>query len=564
MAQRNRLGRMNGVDDWGIADGYLDVRGEWHPTPAETRDYLRAQMGEPTPGRPIWFVPHGTEHRLWGPNRLTLEDGSEIGMISHLEGSIPLGYHDLAPVDGGPVTRLVVHPERCPPLPRTWGVAAQLYALWSDRSWGIGDFRDLRLLAEHVVAAGGGAVLTSPLHQPAPSLPQESSPYFPSSRRALNPLHLSIDAPPPARLRCDSPGLIDRDDVWIAKRAVLEAEFESAVDAGLTTSIEPDSIAWWNAWCDVLQSDWTRWPDPLPPADVDLQHRARFHQWMQERLRTQLADVRATGALLIGDLAVGFAPTGADAFDYRHCLALDTRIGAPPDLFQPAGQEWGLPPFIPWKLRASLYRPFIETVRSCLQGVDGLRIDHVMGLFRQYWVPAGQSPRDGAYVHFPSEELLNILCLEATRAGAFVVGEDLGTVEPAVREALSSRGIAGTRVLWFESDSPESWPPNSLGTVTTHDLPTITQVFLGQGTEASDASVTARLRAVAPDSTDALDAIRQTHRALLAAGSDLRLLTTDDLAGASEQPNHPGDTTQPNWRRRLPRPVDEILSTSTL
>ncbi len=551
------------MDDWGIADGYTDVHGVWHPTPTETRQLLRAAMGEPTPGRPIWFVLHGTEHQLWGPNVLTLEDGTAGGTVERLDASIPLGYHDLAPTDGGPVTRLIVHPGSCPPIPSTWGVAAQSYALWSTQSWGIGDLRDLRELAEHIVEAGGGALLTSPLHQPAPSLPQEPSPYYPSSRRALNPLMLSIDAPPPERLRCAPGRLINRDDVWIAKRAVLEAEFEAAVEAGQTGHLTPDSVATWNAWCDVLQSDWTSWPDPLPPLDADTEDRARFHQWLQEQLTAQLADVTATGVALIGDLAVGFSPAGADAFDYRHHLALGARIGAPPDLFQPAGQEWGLPPFIPWKLRASLYQPFIDTVRSCLRGMQGLRIDHVMGLFRQFWVPAGQSPREGAYVRFPAEELLDIICLEATRAGAFVVGEDLGTVEPGVREALAQRGIAGTRVLWFESDQPASWPAESLGTITTHDLPTVTQVFLAQGTEGSDETVRERLMAVAPGSTDPASAIAQAHSALLGAGSKLRLLTSDDLAGATEQPNHPGTTSQPNWKRPLPQPVDKLLPPST-
>ncbi|MEN9506440.1 MAG: hypothetical protein RI958_2366 [Actinomycetota bacterium] len=548
------------MDDWGIADGYLDVNGTWHVTSSETRELLRAQMGEPVPGRPIWFVQQGTEHDLWGPNHLTLESGEAVGVVDHLDASTPIGYHDLAPVDGGPVTRLVVHPRRCPEPVEAWGVAAQIYALWSSRSWGIGDLADLRELAERVVAAGGGALLTSPLHQPAPSFPQETSPYYPSSRRTLNPLLLAIDAPPPARLVCDPDRLIDRDDVWIAKRSVLEAEFEAALEAGHTAHTDPDSVAWWNARCDVLLSDWTRWPDPLPPVDHDLERRARFHQWVQGRLEAQLADVAATGVALIGDLAVGFSPSGADAYDYRHLLALEARIGAPPDRFQPAGQEWGLPPFVPWKLRAALYQPFIDTVRASLRGVRGLRIDHVMGLFRQYWVPVGRTPGDGAYVHFPADELLDIVCIEATRAGAFVIGEDLGTVEPGVRDALMQRGIAGTRVLWFESTPPADWPRESLGTITTHDLPTITQVFLGEGAEGSDQAVHSRLTAVAEGASDPAEAIRLAHRALLDGGSVIRLVTTDDLSGACEQPNHPGDTSKPNWRRRLPRPVDELLA----
>lgn len=548
------------MDEWGITDGYLDVDGNWHQTSESTRQYLREQMGEPTPGRPLWFVEHGTEHELWGPNELRLEDGSSNGVVTRLDPDVPLGYHDLVPADGGHVTRLVVHPAMCPPLPRTWGVAAQVYSLWTSRSWGVGDLRDLRRLAERIVAAGGGALLTSPLHQPAPVLPQEDSPYYPSSRRALNPLLLAIDAPPPSRLRCDPERLIDRDEVWIAKRAVLEAEFDAALAAGGLPAEEPDAVAWWNARCDVLGGDWSRWPQPLPEHDDGHVERARFHHWLQDRLRSQLAEVTDTGILLIGDLAVGFSPGGADAYDYRECLAAGVRIGAPPDRFQPGGQEWGLPPFVPWRLRAQLYQPFIETVRACLRGMQGLRIDHVMGLFRQFWVPVGGTPRDGAYVRFPAEELLDIICLEATRADAFVVGEDLGTVEVGVRDALARRRVAGTRVLWFEEDPPSLWPADSLGTITTHDLPTIAQVVLGRATEGADPEVAARLRAVAPTADDPADTIRAAHTALLAAGSNLRLFTSDDLAGATEQPNHPGDRTQPNWRRLLPCPVDDLLA----
>lgn len=563
------------VDAWGITDGYHDVHGRWHPTPDATRAALRAAMGEPQHGRPMWFVEHGTTHRLWNANELVLEDGTSLGAVDELPADLPIGYHDLVPVDGGPVTRLVVHPTTCPALPSAWGVAVQTYALWSDRSWGIGDLADLRVLAERIMAAGGGALLTSPFHQPAPSLPQEPSPYYPSSRRAWNPLLLAVDGPPPARLRCSTgragtvDDLIDRDDVWIAKRAVLEAEFEAAREAGTVGVRRPDDVAVWNALCDTLLPDWRTWPDELPSIDHDpgLAERAEFHQWVQERFAEQLARVARTGIALIGDLAVGFSPAGADAHRYRHHLALDMRIGAPPDMFNPAGQDWGIPPFVPWKLRASRYEPFIETVRACLRGVSGLRIDHAMGLFRQYWVPEGGSPREGAYVRFPAEEMLAILCLEATRAGAFVVGEDLGTVEPRVRRMLAERRIAGTKVLWFEDDAPADWPAASLGTVTTHDLPTITEVWqrasrsdAAPGTEADpDDEVARRLLAVADGADDARAAIDAAHRALLGAGSSVRLMGADDLAGAVLPPNRPSDASHPNWRLRLPRPVTDLL-----
>jgi len=545
------------LDAWGIADGYHDVDGAWHPTPDATRERLRRAMGDPQTGRPIWFVEHGTSHRLWNANEVLLEDGTNLGALDELPDSLPIGYHDLVPVDGGPVTRLIVHPRTAPDVPRAWGVAVQVYALWSEQSWGIGDLRDLRRLAERVVALGGGAILTSPLHQPAPTLPQVPSPYFPSSRRAWNPLLLAIDAPVPVRLQCDPSTLIDRDDVWIAKRSVLEAEFESALDAGLVSDREPDAVAVWNARCDELHPDWSAWDTALPGLDEDdeLAERARFHQWLQDRFAEQLADVAATGVHLIGDLAVGFSPDGADASEFRDLLALDVRVGAPPDAFTPDGQEWGIPPFVPWRLRASLYEPFIATVRASLRGVHGLRIDHVMGLFRQYWVPADSSPVDGAYVHFPAEELLAIVCLEATRAGAFVIGEDLGTVEPAVRDSLTAHHIAGTRVMWFEHElAPTTWPEASLATVTTHDLPTVSGVF-----ERRDEQLIDTLEALVPGAATPAQAVHGAHEVLLSARSRLRLMAADDLAGATEQPNHPGDMTLPNWRLRLPKPVDELL-----
>ena len=549
------------VDEWGITDGYLDVAGTWHPIDPVVRDRIRTAMGEPEPGPPLWFVEQGTAHRLWNPCELVLEDGTSQGVIGELGADTPIGYHDLHPLDGSPTTRLIVHPTSCPELPIGWGVAAQVYALWSDRSWGIGDLRDLRDLSERVIHAGGIAVLVSPLHQPAPSLPQEPSPYYPSSRRAWNPMLLALDAPVPDQLRCTPDTLIDRDDTWIVKRSVLEAGFD-AVDDG---SIVPGPVSRWNAHCDTLLDDWRTWPtDPATiaelEADPEWQQRARFHEWLQQQIADQLDAVAATGILVIGDLAVGFSPNGADAHEFRDLLALDMRIGAPPDKFNTAGQEWGIPPFVPWRLRAACYEPFIQTVRAALRGVHALRMDHVMGLFRQYWVPSGGSPRDGAYVRFPAAELLAIICIEATRAGAFVVGEDLGTVEPEVREMLAARNIAGTKVLWFEADPPSEWAESALATVTTHDLPTIAGVWSrGVTGDAAADEVRERLVAVAPVARNVTEAVAAANAVLLAGSSRLRLVTTDDLAGAVDQPNQPGQNDHPSWKIRLPVAVERLL-----
>ncbi len=539
-------------------------------------------MGTPVVGRPMWFVEHRSTHPLWSACRIALDDGSERNDVMHLPDDLPIGYHELIPHDGGAVTRLIVHPTSCPVLPRAWGAAAQIYALWSRRSWGIGDLADLRTLAVSLHAAGGRAILVSPLHQPAPSLPQEHSPYFPSSRRSWNPLLIAIDTPPPPDLECTPGSLIDRDAAWAAKRHALEKLF---LDLGSPqanpVSDRLDGVAVWNALCDQYGPVWQDWPHDVRRFDHEallqrltddpaLARRVSFHRWCQGLVGDQIAAVVATGVDIIGDLAIGISPGGADAWEYQDLLALDVRVGAPPDPFNRAGQEWGIPPFVPWKLRAAEYEPFIETIRSTLRGVQGLRIDHVMGLFRQFWIPAGGQPTDGTYVTFPADELLAIICLEATRSGAFVIGEDLGTVADGVREKLAECSIAGTRVLWFETEPPSTWPTNSLATVTTHDLPTIAGVVTGRdGDEEQRRRVLAH--ALDSDTSSPHEApfatsqavvaqvITSTHDAMLGSPASLRLVSMDDVTGAVERPNHPGTNDHPNWRRRLPVSVDGVL-----
>ena len=341
-------------DEWGISHGYFDVDGTWHETSEVTRKRLRDAMGDPQDAPPLWFVAAGESHTLWSPCRLVLEDGTDLGAIAALPADLAIGYHLLHPIDGGPTTNLIVHPLSCPEIPVAWGVAAQIYSLWSARSWGIGDLGDVATLAHTVAGAGGAAMLLSPLHQPAPSFPQQDSPYYPSSRRALNPLLISFDAAPPAELVCEANALIDRDQVWSTKRAALEHLYaESSTPPPL-----PDSVAIWNALCDEYGPNWTAWPHELrrfDPAVIasrlatnqPFAARAAFHQWCQQIALSQLLQLGSTGVAIIGDLAVGFDPHGADAWEYQDVLALDARIGAPPDPFNTAGQDWGIPGFVP-------------------------------------------------------------------------------------------------------------------------------------------------------------------------------------------------------------------------
>jgi 4-alpha-glucanotransferase len=564
-------------DHLGIAAGYHDVNGQWHDTPAATRDLFAELMGEPGDAPPIWFVDEGDSPSLSGTCVLVLDDGTEIGETNGLPAHLPPGYHTITPIDGGPSTTVVIAPRQCPPAPHGWGVAAQIYALWRPDGWGIGDLRDVESLGQHVAAAGGGTVLLSPLHAPAPTHPQEASPYYPSSRRWMNPLLIPLDGPPPGELGNAPGGLIDRDQVWSAKRQRLAERFA-------TESSDPEWRSWaraqgtelwrfatWNALADRFGTRWRDWPaefrhpdapevQDLPLHDRQFGEACEFHTWLQWLVAKELRHAATgAGARLIGDLAVGCSPDGADGWLHQDLMAHGVGIGAPPDPFNAAGQNWGLPPFVPWRLRAAGYAPLISMVRAACAGMGGLRIDHVMGLFRQFWVPEGRSPAEGGYVYLPAHELLAIIRLEATRAGAFVVGEDLGTVEPEVRDQLRASGILGTKVWWFDRDV-DHWGSTNLATVTTHDLPTVAGVALGA--DGSDDMMHA-LDTVRGDlsPTDTAGVSMRVHELVASSPATLCLVSTDDLAGMVERPNHPGTTNdqEPNWQRRLPVSTEALI-----
>lgn len=572
---RECTNRHNGhvYDEWGIARGYHDVEGRWHDTPAATHEQLRALLADAPAGDPLWFVEHGTGHALMGRCRLTLEDGGDFGDLDALPPTVPNGYHRLAPLDGGPVTTLVVAPPRCPPPRRGWGVAAQVYSLWRGDGWGIGDLRDVEELGQRVATLGGVAVLLSPLHAPAPTMPQEPSPYYPSSRRWLNPLLIPMPGDAPGGLSNEPGALIDRDRVWAVKRQTLSARFgREAADPVWRSWARAEGQDLWRfaTWCALADrhgANWQAWPAELrhpdssavadlPLHDHEFARACEFHAWLQWLTRQELRrTVDGAGLALIADLAVGNSPDGADAWLHQDLMALGVRIGAPPDPFNPAGQDWGLPPFVPSRLRAAGYAPFIAMVRAACDGMGGLRIDHVMGLFRQFWVPADGGPADGAYVQMPAEELLAIVRLEASRAGAFIVGEDLGTVQAGVREAMADGGILGTKVWWFDPH-PHEWAAENLATVTTHDLPTVAGVWAG--TDGS-AEMHADLLAATAGAADADAASVALHAQVMAAPCVLTLAAVDDLAGCVERPNLPGTVGGANWRRRMPTSTPALL-----
>ena len=352
-------------------------------------------------------------------------------------------------------------------------------------------------------------VLINPLHAALPLLPQEASPYSPSSRRYLNPLYLRIEElPGAARLEQDLQRLatlghalnedrhIDRDRVFRLKQEAFQllwSCFDGDSDFERFRTAEGSSLHQFAVFCVLAEehgANWRQWPlfyrRPDSPDVERFAHehadRVRFHEWLQWLLNQQLARA-AEPVSLMQDLPVGFSPDGADAWVWQDLIAADMTIGAPPDLYSPDGQDWGLPPFIPHKLREVAYEPFIQTIRAVLRHAGGLRIDHVMGLFRLWWVPKARKPKDGAYVRYHAEDLLAIIAIESQRVGAVVVGEDLGTVEAGVREKLADHNVLSYRLLWFEKTPPSQYPEKALAAITTHDLPTLAGVWTGADLE---------------------------------------------------------------------------------
>jgi 4-alpha-glucanotransferase len=597
------------TDAWSITDGYFDTGGDWHPTTDETRAALRVAMGAgdldaPPPPPPLWFLPAGSATTLADTCDLSLEDGTTLPGLHHLPPDLPIGYHDLHPLDGGPSTRLVITPRRFRLPARTWGWAVQLYAVRSAESWGMGDLGDLRALDEWSAGLDAGVLMINPLHGSAPTRPQEPSPYSPTSRLWRNILFLRIaDLPGAAGLGADLAALddagrrlnetdrIDRDAIHQLKMDALtklHLAFESGAGRGEFETwllAQGQSLRRFATWCALAERygpAYPAWPEkyrhPGSPAVAAFaaaeRSRIRFHEWCQWQLDVQLAAAGAPGVPLVADLAVGFDPNGADAWAYQDLLGQGCRVGAPPDTFNPAGQDWGLPPFVPWKVRAANYEPFIATMRANLAHCGGLRIDHVMGLFRLYWIPPGGGPRDGAYVRYPAPDLLDLLAVEAERAGAFVVGEDLGTVEDEVREELGERGVLSYRLLWFEDGPPPTYPAQALAGVTTHDLPTIAGVWTGADLErrrrlgrdgdlSDEALLRARLQQATglPDDAPLDQVVVETHRALAEAPCLIVTGTLDDAVAAIDRPNLPGTVDEwPNWRLPLPRTLEQIVT----
>ncbi|MEO8627732.1 MAG: malto-oligosyltrehalose synthase [Betaproteobacteria bacterium] len=692
----------------GISRDYTDIWGNPHETSESTRLALLAAMGIDTgnldraletlnardwlaglppvaviqvgaPPYPITLhvaARHARESHAW---TLRLENGqvhrgmlrpSELTSVGDhairdryravsfpLRQQLPLGYHRFM-VDGPDLNAsmgLIVTPSTCYEPEalkgdgRVWGPVVQLYAVRSQRNWGIGDFTDLKAVIERSAAAGAGIIGVNPLHALFPSNPQHCSPYSPSSRLFNNVLYLDVEAVTgfasagaaqalvnggefQARLRAlRAAELVDYVAVTADKLAVLELVFEQ-FDSDRTMRREAwqaftqwqrsggpalERFALYHALHEhFLKQDaalwgWPVWPesfrDPTSAAVGEFaranRKRIDFFAWLQRECELQLEAVgkRAwdlgLGVGVYQDLAVSVDRGGAEVWSFQDLYAKDASIGAPPDDFNMKGQDWGLPPMIPHRLRDLAYAPFIALLRANMRSAGGLRIDHVMGLLRLYWVPPGKSADEGAYVYYPMRDLLGILALESHRNQCMVIGEDLGTVPDALRAATEPLGVLSYRVLLFEKDNdgsfkpPSAYPVQALVAATTHDLPTLKGYWLGHDLDTrvslnlfpSDEVRSAQLirraeerarlllalerenllppgvsvhSSSAPEMTSELALAIQIY--LSRTPSKIMVVQPEDVFGQLEQVNMPATTdSYPNWRRKLPLNIEE-------
>ena len=529
-----------------------------------------------------------------------LEDGSTLGRIGVLPADLPLGYHHLQR-DDGIVQLLIAGPGRChlPRALRAWGWAIQLAATRSSTSWGIGDLADLRRLGEWSADAGAGFMAVGPLGAPNPGPDPEPSPYYPSTRRFGNPLYLRVEEVPGAErvggqladlaaagraLGMDR--LIDRRRVAALKMLALERIWATGPDRSAFDAWRAERGSALERWATFVVlterfgAGWHRWPEPFRDPEgtavkrvhVEEADRVAFHGWVQWCFDRQLAE--ASRALMrVADMPVGVDPGGFDAWDWQGQLAMGASIGAPPDRFNAAGQDWGLPPFIPHRLRQAAYRPFVETIQAQLRHAGGLRIDHVLGLFRLWWIPSGQDPTRGAYVRSRTDELLEIVALESHRGQAVVIGEDLGTVPAGVRRELRRRRLLSTRLALFERVPPSRYPAQSFAGVTTHDLPTVAGVWNGSdlGDQATSgvtpdpgalALLRSRLARAADVGADAPleEVVPRLHERVAASPSQLVAAILEDALRVEERPNMPGTVApaRQNWSLALPATIEDL------
>lgn len=437
---------------------------------------------------------------------------------------LPLGWHRLvATVEGGHVesaTLIIVPNTLSLPLlessRRVWGVNAQLYSTRSASSWGIGDAADLADLAAVCADKGADFLLVNPVHASQPVSPLETSPYLPVSRRWLNPIYIRPESieeyaslPQASRVTIEQlrdetrqfatrDDLIDRDCSWEAKSKALEIIFAAPRSYHRQSQLDRfierggSELSNYALWCALVEREGTiELPEDLARSSaprvelerLELADRVDFYQWCQWVAAQQLEHAqhvaREVGMEIgiMADLAVGVHPYGSEKWSRPELFASGMSVGAPPDVYSQQGQNWSQPPWSPRSLAESGYLPLRDMVRAALANAGAVRIDHILGMFRLWWIPDGGAATEGTYVYYDHEAMMGVILLEAQRAGAVVIGEDLGVVEPWVRDYLRERGVLGTSVVWFEKEGggwplrPEHYRDRALAAVNIHDLP---------------------------------------------------------------------------------------------
>lgn len=594
----------------GIIPEFRDLSGDIQVASEETKAALLAAMGledapdRPEtvlprwhvcePGEPVGLVPAGA----W---QLTREDGSQTEGRGALP-ELPLGRHRLE--SGGERCWLLCAPARLPLPRKLWGLMAPLACLRSEAEGGIGSYEDLARLAEGLGPTGAAFLGINPIHAGFLTNPEGFSPYTPSHRRRVAPLYL----PTAARAETPGPVLILPEELP-ARLAALEEEFRAAPPGpGFDEYLrhEGDSLhrfATHQALSEKFGAFWDSWPaayhDPDSPevaqAAHDLADRVRFHAWLQYSAEGALSETqrRAQAAgLELGlylDLAVGTHPHGAETWEDRESFAFGASLGAPPDAFAPQGQNWHLAPFNPVHLIDTGFAALAATLRQQLRFSGALRIDHILGFERAYWVPEGDLP--GAYVTMPRDAMLAVARMEAARAGAVIVGEDLGVIPDGLQHALKDSGILGCRLMCFEHTgdppwykAPQEYDEGVIASFSSHDLPTwkgwregreialrrdmgIIPAehtegmfgFRGREVEGMDGATAPYRNGHAPESPEAMAAL------LAETASCMVALQVEDMLEMESQPNMPGTVWEyPNWRQRLPAGVDEIAASPVL
>lgn len=604
----------------GIAGSYTDVTGRRRRTGRATQQALLRAMGlsAESPGAaaeqlaaleaeaagrslPQWHVcrpgvPPAVALPEGLPWQLALEDGGTAeGRGAARLPALPLGLHTLSAA--GTHCTLICAPATLPAPPRGWGVGLPLYALRVPDEGGLGDYDDLARAGEALAGHGAQFVGLNPLHAGFLADPGSFSPYTPSHRRRLNALHLPLGMQASA-----GRALID----YRAELPRLRAGMEAAHARFLSHGGEPDfeafrraegpslaTFALHQALSDRLGAYWDHWPaayrDPasaqVTAAARELAEAVTFHAWLQwqahRALGTAQARLRAAGMRhgLYLDLAVGTHPFGAETWEDRESFAFGASLGAPPDAFSADGQSWGLAPFNPAALVRGGFRALAETLRCQLDRAGMLRIDHILGFERAFWVPQ-EAGLPGSYVAMPREAMLAVLRLEAARAGAVIVGEDLGNIPAGLRARMARSGVLGCRVQMFERTdwavpafrAPAQYDRAALASFSTHDLPTWPGWRAGRdiaaragvgGLDAATARAEQAHRAREVSAFDAMAAgaapagsTAAMHHALGASASQLVLVQIENVLEMADQQNLPGTVEEyPNWRRRLPLPV---------